>query len=175
MSNNAEIIFALWQKETQDKEAKARFTKIVTTQVLDNLIFLFKEKNIDLETVMMFERRSINFLVTEEGRKGGKNKITGRDYKDWVDNVKKFFKAAVGEHYYDSLSDPAPVVKDYYTDQLMQNNMVKKWVKHKFGVLDEAILLETCKHSTSLNLQMQDELFSSSWSMSGENIPDWAK
>lgn len=180
MSVQAEIIFAHWKDHAQEDYAKSRFTKVVTKELLDNLMFLFKEKNIDMETAMMFERKSVEFLVTEEGRKGGKNKRTGKDYKDWEKNVKTYFKSAVGDHYDDSLSSPAsiirdPIIRDPITEFLVASPIVRAWVEKQFGSLNESILYETCRDSTALNLQMQDELFNSDWSQSGENIPDWAK
>ena len=175
MSVQAEIIFAHWKDHAQEDYAKSRFTKVVTKELLDNLIFLFKEKNIDMETAMMFERKSVDFLVTEEGRKGGKNKRTGKDYKDWEKNVKTYFKSAVGDHYDDSLSSPASIIRDSITDSLASNPIVRAWVEKQFGSLNESILHETCRDSTALNLQMQEELFNSPWSQTGENIPDWVK
>jgi len=163
MSVQAEIIFAHWKNHAQEDYAKSRFTKVVTKELLDNLIFLFKEKNIDMETAMM------------EGRKGGKNKRTGKDYKDWEKNVKTYFKSAVGDHYDDSLSSPASIIKDPITEFLVASPIVRAWVEKQFGSLNESILHETCRDTTALNLQMQDELFNSDWSQTGENIPDWVK
>jgi hypothetical protein len=60
------------------------------------------------------------------------------------------------------------------TDYFMNNELVKSWVEAKFGS-NENILLEVSKDSTSLNIQMQDELFNSEWSRTGENIPDYVK
>lgn len=169
-------LFSSWKSHVSEDLGKARFTAENNKQSIRDLIEQFRDNGVGIDDARSYQRRTIDFLVTEEGRKGGKSRRTGKSLVGWVDAVKTHYEASIAECYGEfNTVVVTDTVKDYYTSQLTQNNMVKAWVKHKFGVLDEALLLETCKHSTSLNLQMQEELFNSPWSMSGENIPDWAK
>jgi hypothetical protein len=179
---SADIIFANWKEHAQEDYQKTRFTKVVAKELLDLLLEKFIASGIELDEVKVYKRRVVDFLVTEEGKRGGKNKRTGRDYKDWVQNVEDMYKSAIGDHYPmgvvagDGIKRTGSVIEvDPFTEVLMSNNLVRAWVEHKFGRLDDALLLETCKDSTSLNLQMQNELFNSEWSRSGENMPEWIK
>ena len=174
MSDSSDIIFAHWKEHVQEDYGTSRFTKVVTKEVLANLIDTFKQKNFDMGTALSYQRRVIDFMVTEEGRRGGKNKRTGKDYKNWVEGVKDAFKAAIGNYYTDDLSTPVIMQKDFVTEYLMNNELVRSWVESKFGS-NQDILLETCRDSTALNLSMQEELFNSEWSRTGENIPDYVK
>ena len=174
MSDSSDIIFAHWKEHVQEDYGTSRFTKVVTKEVLANLVETFKQKNFDMDTALSYQRRVIDFMVTEEGRRGGKNKRTGKDYKNWVDGVKDAFKAAIGDCYTDDLLSPVILQKDSMTNYLMNSELVKSWVEAKFGS-NQDILLEVCKDSTSLNIQMQEELFNSDWSRTGENIPEYVK
>lgn len=174
MSDSSDIIFAHWKEHVQEDYGTSRFTKVVTKEVLANLVETFKHKSFDMDTALSYQRRVVDFMVTEEGRRGGKNKRTGKDYKNWVDGVKDAFKAAIGDCYTDDLSSPVILQKDSMTDYLMNSELVKSWVEAKFGS-NQDILLEVCKDSTSLNIQMQEDLFNSDWSRTGENVPDYVK
>lgn len=165
---NAEIIFARWKEHAMEDYGTARFTKVITKEILDNLIASFKEKRIDKDSVMMFERKVVDFMVTEEGRRGGRNKKTGKDYKGWVQSVKDMYKASVGDHYDQELTDE----KESFTSYMLSNELVKLWVVKRFGA-SQVILNEVCRESC-LNLQMQEEIFNSEWSRTGEKVPDYA-
>ena len=91
-----------------------------------------------------------------------------------VEGVKDAFKAAIGNYYTDDLSTPVIMQKDFVTEYLMNNELVRSWVESRFGS-NQDILLETCRDSTALNLLMQEDLFNSEWSRTGENIPDYVK
>ena len=171
MNTDADIIFAHWKDHGLEGFGKSRFTKLVTKDLLDTLMNAFKEKGIDKDTVLSFERKAVEFLITEDGLRGGKNKKTGRDYKDWVKNVKDYYKAAIGDYYMDSIV-PKP---DIVSNVLSENKLLRKWVKYKFGSESEAIINSVALTSNSLNLLMQEEILNSSWALTGENIPDWAK
>lgn len=169
----SEIVFSRWKEFVQEEYKTSRFTKIVAKEVLELLMESFKGKNVDIETVASFERKVVDFLVTEEGRKGGKNKRTGKDYKDWVNNVKVMFKASLGEFYENDLVVNSN--QDDFSAYLMQNPIVRSWVEHKFTQLQESLLREVCIHGSPLNLLMQEELFNSGWSQTGENVPEYVK
>lgn len=174
MREDAEIIFSHWKEHSQDECGKSRFTKLVSKDLLDALMSTFKERGIDKDIALSFERKAVEFLITEDGLRGGKNKRTGRDYKDWTKNVKDSYKSAVGDYYMDSIVG-SEIKPDLSSRLLSENKMVHKWAKYRFGEASVDMINNICMDGSSLNLQMQHELFNAEWAMTGENIPEWAK
>jgi hypothetical protein len=173
-------IFNAWKSHVSEDLGKSRFTAENNKIVVDDLIKEFKDNGVAIDDARSFMRQTIKFLVTEEGLKGGKSKRSGRSLEGWPDAVKMYYEAGIVKYYSsDSEDETQPShtkqLIDPITEFLMASPIVTAWVEKQFGSLNQSILYETCRDSTALNLQMQDELFNSDWSQSGENIPDWAK
>lgn len=172
MIATSDIVFSNWKEHVKEDYGTSRFTKSVTKEVLINLVETFKRKNIDIETISSYQRRVVDFLVTEEGRRGGKSRRTGKDYSNWVQEVKDMFNSVIGDLY--DVSQPVAQNQDSFAKDFMQNELVRSWVENKFGYSQD-ILAEVARDCNSLNLQMQDELFNSEWSRTGENVPEYIK
>jgi hypothetical protein len=168
-------IFNAWKNHVSEELGKARFTAENNKREVSDLVQQFKDNGVDIDDARSYLRQIVKFLVTEEGQKGGKSKRTGRPLEGWTDAVKMYFEAAIVDQYSDTIDKETVSSKDEITDYLMGSDLVKAWVKNKFGSINQKVLYETCRDSTSLNLQMQEELLNAPWSSSGEDIPDWVR
>lgn len=173
-------IFNAWKSYVTEDLGKSRYTAENNKIVVDDLIKEFKDNGVTIDDARSFMRQTIKFLVTPEGQKNGISKRSGRSLEGWPDAVKMYYEAGIVKYYSsedETIIKPAVIeqLEDPITEFLVASPIVRAWVEKQFGSLNQSILHETCRDSTALNLQMQEELFNSDWSQTGENIPDWAK
>lgn len=172
MSNyTADQIFDAWFfyiRENHD----VRYIHKERPELVSDLAYKFKKHGIKYEEAIMFAKKVILKLTTEEGRKGrGK-------YNGWKEAVEDDFKAALASEYVETEARPESDkqsigLTNAQNNTIPEDHWINAWLKNKFGnkypkeIKDLAHTI-----GSSLNNQFLVDVFESDWAKE-ENIPEW--
>ena len=177
MSNkkNATDVFNFWMSEVKD-DALIRFSHSHRDEATELLMGLMFDAGIDIEEARSYRRKVIEFMTTDEGRKG-KGK-----YKGWVKAVEESFDCSLAKIYVKI----TPRVKEvavvsqapkFGTNLIKNGNdkYIKAWCKHHFGATytDELCFMAHTIGS-GLNIKFMQAMFEDKEILKG-NYPDWLR
>lgn len=173
MSNyTADQIFDAWFfyiRENHD----IRYIHRERPELVADLAYKFKKHNIDYDEAIMFTKKVVNKLTTEEGRKGN-----GK-YKGWKECVEEDFKSALASEYVETEAKPEKESKTVYKPKNQKNiikddDLINAWLQHKFGDKYPNEIKELAHTvGSALNVEFLKYVFESDGIKKGNKTPEW--
>lgn len=171
---NSDTIFLVWKSQIQEEYGPARFNSNNRRDAITMLIEMLYQNNIDYLEATFLENEVIEFLVTNEGKKG-KGK-----YNNWTKAARSDFQTKLASVYYTKLAKTIQYdkplkekeqtveqeVEDIAVELILQEDesqvIINEWGRFKYKNLwnDDLLYLATLVGSW-VNVEFSNDLYNS--------------
>jgi tyrosyl-tRNA synthetase len=138
--------------ESIHKADKSRYTRAKRREALNELCDLFIGQEFEIDDLKMFKKKTVDFLVNEDGQKGrGKHKG-----KLWLTHTEEDFDHIVSENFMQVELNK----NKFGADHLSFDDIISKWATGKFKSNSDSIVKEAHRINSPVYIMfLQDNFY----------------